>query len=128
MSGILFSNSVFSVSYLVFKANLLVSILFTFSANLSYTVFWQHHFLLYCLVYLNQQKQVLTCQYLVYLLHFLNWLNLFKCKTWSINMWNNFDICFCCIVRQINFNINISTKWFLWFSKVLAHFYMRKFH
>ena len=37
VSGILFSNSDLSVSYLVFKANLLVSILFTLATNLSYT-------------------------------------------------------------------------------------------
>ena len=34
-SGILFSNSDLSVSYLVFKTNLLVSILFTLATNLS---------------------------------------------------------------------------------------------
>ena len=38
-SGIFFSNFVLSVWYLVFKTNALVSILFTFAANLSYTVF-----------------------------------------------------------------------------------------
>ena len=37
--GILFSNSDLSVSYLVFKTKLLVSILFTLAANLSYTSF-----------------------------------------------------------------------------------------
>ena len=37
--GIFFSNSVLPVWYLVFKTNLLVSILFTFAANLSYTGF-----------------------------------------------------------------------------------------
>ena len=37
VSGVLFSNSDLSVSYLVFKANLLVSILFTLATNLSYT-------------------------------------------------------------------------------------------
>ena len=39
VSGILFSNSVLSVPYLVSKTNPLVSILFTFSTNLSWTVF-----------------------------------------------------------------------------------------
>ena len=38
-SKIVFSNSVLFVSYLVFKTNPLVSILFTLAANLSYTVF-----------------------------------------------------------------------------------------
>ena len=38
-SKILFSNSVLSVSYLVFKTNPLVSILSTLATNLSYTVF-----------------------------------------------------------------------------------------
>ena len=39
LSGILFFNSNFSVSYLVFKINALVSILFTLATNLSYEVF-----------------------------------------------------------------------------------------
>ena len=38
-SGICFSNFVLSVQYLVFNTKSLVSILFTFVANLSYTVF-----------------------------------------------------------------------------------------
>ena len=38
--GILFSNSVLSVSYLVFKTNAVVSILFTLATNLFYTVFF----------------------------------------------------------------------------------------
>ena len=38
-SGILFSNSDLSVSYLVFKTNPLVSILFTLVTNLSYASF-----------------------------------------------------------------------------------------
>ena len=37
--GIFFSNSVLSMLYLVFSAKSLVSILFTFATNLSYTVF-----------------------------------------------------------------------------------------
>ena len=37
--GIFFSNSALSVSYLVFKTNALVSILFTLATNLSCTVF-----------------------------------------------------------------------------------------
>ena len=44
-SGIFFSSSVLSVYYLVFKAKSLVSILFTFAANLSYTVFLTTSFL-----------------------------------------------------------------------------------
>ena len=39
ISGNLFSNFVLSVSYLVFKINLLVSILSTFATNLLYTAF-----------------------------------------------------------------------------------------
>ena len=39
VSGILFSNSDLSVSYLVFKTNPLVSILFTLATNLLYTSF-----------------------------------------------------------------------------------------
>ena len=39
VSGIFFSNSVSSESYWVFKTTPLVSILFTFTTNLSYTVF-----------------------------------------------------------------------------------------
>ena len=39
VSGILFSNSYLSVSYLVFKANLLVSTEFTLVVNLSYASF-----------------------------------------------------------------------------------------
>ena len=38
-SGIFFSKSVLSVWYLLFKTKSLVSILFTFAANLSYTVY-----------------------------------------------------------------------------------------
>ena len=45
ISGILFSNSDLSVSYLVFKTNLLVSILFTLPTNLSYTSFLTTSFL-----------------------------------------------------------------------------------
>ena len=39
VSGILFSNFDLSVSYLVLKANPLVSILFTLATDLSYAVF-----------------------------------------------------------------------------------------
>ena len=71
-SRIFFSNSVLSVLYIVFKTKSLVSILFTFAANLSYTVFEQHHFLLHHSVYLNQQELVLICQCLIYRLQFLD--------------------------------------------------------
>ena len=30
---------------------------------------------------------------------------------------------FFCTIRQVNFNVNISTKWFIRFRKILAHFY-----
>ena len=71
VSGILFSNSVLSVPYLVFKTNPLASILFTFSTNLPYAVFFlQDRFLLHYLVSLNQQKQVLFWQYLIYQFQF----------------------------------------------------------
>ena len=43
--GIFFSNSAFSVWYLVFKTNILVSILFTFAASFSYTAFLTKSFL-----------------------------------------------------------------------------------
>ena len=59
VSGFFFSNSDLSVSYLVFKTNALVSILFTLATNLSYTVFLTTSFLLHHLVYLNQQEQAL---------------------------------------------------------------------
>ena len=39
VSGVFFSKSDLSVSYLVFKTNPVVSISFTFVTNLSYTVF-----------------------------------------------------------------------------------------
>ena len=45
MSGILFSNSDLSVSYLVFKTNALLPILFTLATNLSYTSFLTTSFL-----------------------------------------------------------------------------------
>ena len=65
--GIFFSNSVLSVWYLVFKTNAPVSILFTFAANLSYTVFFkQHHFLLHHSIYSNQQDLVLIFQCLIF--------------------------------------------------------------
>ena len=35
----------------------------------------QHHFLLHCLVYLNQQEQVLIYQHLIYLFYFSNCVN-----------------------------------------------------
>ena len=63
-----FSKSDLSASYLIFKTNPLVSILFTFATNLSYTVFLTTYFLLHHLVYLNQQEQVLICQDLIYIL------------------------------------------------------------
>ena len=71
ISGILFSNSDLSVSYLVFKINPLVSILSTLATNLSYTSFLTTSFLQHQLVYLNQQEQALTYQYLIYHLQFL---------------------------------------------------------
>ena len=64
--GIFFSNSVLSVWYLVFKTNAPVSILFTFAANLSYTVFFKHHFLLHHSIYSNQQDLVLIFQCLIF--------------------------------------------------------------
>ena len=65
--GIFFSNSALSVWYLVFKTNAPVSILFTFAANLSYTVFFkQHHFLLHHSIYSNQQDLVLIFQCLIF--------------------------------------------------------------
>ena len=69
VSGTLSSNSDLSVSYLFFKTNPLVSILFTLTANLSYTSFLTtyHH-----LIYLNLQEQALIYQYLIYQLWFLN--------------------------------------------------------
>ena len=76
-SGILFSNSVLSVLYLVFNTKSLVSILFTFATNLSYTAFLQHHFLLRCLIYSNQQEQALICECLISQLQFSDQLNLF---------------------------------------------------
>ena len=59
-------KSVLSLSYLVFKANALVSILITLATNWSYRVFSQYH-----LVYLNQKEQAATFQYLICLLQFL---------------------------------------------------------
>ena len=58
-SLILFSKSDLSVSYVVFKANLVVSMLFTLATNLSYTVFLPTSFLRHHLVCLSQQEQVL---------------------------------------------------------------------
>ena len=52
-SLILFSKSDLSVSYVVFKTNPVVSMLFTLVTNLSYTVFLTHHFLLHYLASLN---------------------------------------------------------------------------
>ena len=46
LSGVLFSSSVLSVSY-VFKTNALVSILFTLEVNLSWTVFLTTSFFYY---------------------------------------------------------------------------------
>ena len=45
VSGILFSNSDLSVSYLVFKTKTLVSLLFTLATNLSHAVFLTTSFL-----------------------------------------------------------------------------------
>ena len=47
VSGILFSNSALSVSYLVFKTNALVSIPFTLATNLSDKVFLTTSFFYY---------------------------------------------------------------------------------
>ena len=74
-SLIFFSKSHLLVVYLVFKTNLLVSILFTFEANLLYTVLRQLHDLLYYLAYLNNQEQFLTCLHLFYLFQLLKQLN-----------------------------------------------------
>ena len=72
VSGILFYNLVLSASYLVFNTNALVSILFTLATNLSHTVFLTTLFLLHQLVYLNQQEQILSYQYLICLSQFLD--------------------------------------------------------
>ena len=45
-----------------------------------------------------------------------------------INVRNIFYISFCCIVRQISFNINISSKISKRVRKVFTHFCTREFH
>ena len=126
---IFFSNSDLSASYLVFKTNPLVLILPAFQLIYHKQSFQQHNFLLYHLVCLNQQEQLLFCQYLFYLLQFLDWLNLFLMqKTWSINVRDIFHIWFCGIIRQINFYINISSKISEFFRKVLTHFILHHFY
>ena len=60
----LFFNSDLSVSYLAFKTNLLVPILFILATNLSYKFILTTSILLHCLVYFNQQKI-----YLIYLIY-----------------------------------------------------------
>ena len=39
-----------------------------------------------------------------------------------------FNICFCCIIRLINFDINVFSKISKRFRKVLTHFYTGEFH
>ena len=53
VSGFLFSNFDLSVSYLVFKTNLLVSILFTLVTNLSYVSFLTKSFFTTSLIILK---------------------------------------------------------------------------
>ena len=39
----------------------------------------------------------------------------------------SFQVCFCCIIRQIQFNFHIPTKIFLWFRKIWTHSYTISF-
>ena len=74
---ILFSNSDLSVSYLTFKTNLLVSILFTLAANSSYSVFLITSLFTTSLSSLRSSEQALIYQYLIHPIQILNKLNLF---------------------------------------------------
>ena len=71
------SNSDFSVSYLVFKTNPLISMLFTLGTNLSYTFFYQ-------------QQRALIYQYLIYQLQSLNQLDLFSMQNLKFQHVNYF--------------------------------------
>ena len=75
--GNLFSGSVLSVFYLVFNTKSLVSILFTFATNLSYTVFLTTSFFTTSLSLLKSTGTGTNCQCLIYQLQFLHKVNLF---------------------------------------------------
>ena len=62
----IFSSSDLSVSYLVFKTNPLVSILFTLVTNLSYTYFLATSFFTTSLNLLKSTGTALIYQYLIY--------------------------------------------------------------
>ena len=105
-SGIFFSNSVLSVSNLVFKINLLVLILFILPANLWYIVFLATFFT--TLLSLLQSSGAGT--------------NLSMSNLSTSFMWNIFNSCFYCIIWKINFNVNAFAKWLIWFRIKFAHF------
>ena len=66
-----FSKFGLSVSYLVFKRNLLISILFTLEGNLSYTVFVVTSFFTTSLSLIKSTGAIFNYQHLFYILQLL---------------------------------------------------------
>ena len=129
-SEILFYNFVLSVSYLIFKTYPLMSILFTLVTKL---------------LLLTLAVTTLVTAFLTTL--FTASFKLLKSAGTGVNLSMSssstsvfkltkfvfrakcyfFKISFCCIIRQINFNIKVSSKTSKWFRKVLTHFYTMSF-
>ena len=117
-----------SVSYIVFKTNLLVLIAFTLATNLPDAFFLITSFFTTSISLLKSRGTDAN-------LSIYNLSNsvfrlakfVFNVKL-EISMWNFFDIFFCYIIWKINFNINISIKRFMRFWKILTHFYTLKLY
>ena len=101
---------------------------FTFSADLSYRAFLTTSFLATSLSLLNSTGTGanLTMSNLSTLVFRLAKF-VFSAKL-EVSTSYIFQICFCCIVGRIIFNVNIPSKTSKWLRKVLTHFYTREFH
>ena len=119
-SGILFSNSDLSASCLVFKTNLLVSMLFTFATNLSYKVFLTASFFTTSLSLLKStgtgtnfsMSNLSTSAFKLARFVFNAKLELSTSEIFLIIYFLNIFF-FCCITSKINFNFNTFTEWFI---------------
>ena len=123
-----FSKSDLSVSYLVFKTNPLVSKLFTFVANLLYTVFLttslfttRPNLLKSPGIFFNLSTFILSTS--VYKLPKFD----FSAKLEVSNPFASFKSAFVAQLDKSTLTLIFPPKAFIWLRKVLAHFYITSF-
>ena len=108
-SLIFFSKYDLSVSYLVFKTNRLVSILFTSATNLSYTVFLTTLLFTTLISLLKSTGSVFNLPSSVLSISARNWVKFdFSARLDVSTLVAFFQICFCYIIRQMNFDTDKS--------------------